>query len=71
MNAEGARKGRALCNAMKSEFGDAVEFETPRGGYFLWCKFTGSLPDDALPGSKEEEQTVTFCLSCGGLKYSL
>ncbi len=35
------RKSDALCNALRSELGHAIEFHEPKGGMFVWARIAG------------------------------
>eukprot|EP00939_MAST-03C_sp_MAST-3C-sp1_P003420 g3420.t1 len=41
------RAGR-LVESISKYFGDKISFETPSGGYFLWCRFTDDTNVDAF-----------------------
>lgn len=36
-----AEKARLLADALRAEFGDAVSFDEPEGGFFLWARLGG------------------------------
>lgn len=46
----GARAA-VMCQALRDELGDAVEFVAPRGGFFVWARLTGA-------GGSERDSTV-------------
>jgi 2-aminoadipate transaminase len=35
------RKGDALCNALRMQLGDSIEFNAPQGGMFVWARIDG------------------------------
>lgn len=35
------RKGDALCNALREQFGNAIQFHQPEGGMFVWARVEG------------------------------
>ena len=37
-----AERAQALCNALREQLGDAVEFVQPQGGLFVWLRLTGA-----------------------------
>ena len=37
-----AKRAQAMCDALRSELGDAVQFVQPQGGLFLWVRLTGA-----------------------------
>jgi DNA-binding transcriptional MocR family regulator len=37
-----AERAQALCDALRKELGDAVEFVQPQGGLFVWLRLTGA-----------------------------
>ena len=37
-----AERAQALCDALRQELGDAVEFVQPQGGLFVWLRLTGA-----------------------------
>lgn len=37
-----AERAQALCDALRKELGDAVEFVQPKGGLFVWLRLTGA-----------------------------
>jgi len=41
-------KAEALMGALRTQFGDAVEFEDPAGGIFLWVKFPAKVDTTRL-----------------------
>ncbi|HEY3050014.1 MAG TPA: PLP-dependent aminotransferase family protein [Polaromonas sp.] len=58
-----AERARAMGNALKRELGEAVEFEQPGGGLFVWARLTGAHggPKDAGEFAKRAiEQGVAF-----------
>lgn len=47
-----ADRGRALATALQEGFGDRIEVNSPRGGMFLWARFTdGTVAADLLPAA--------------------
>jgi DNA-binding transcriptional MocR family regulator len=45
----------ALCNALTAAFGDALSFERPAGGMFVWARFTDGTDASALlPRARDE-----------------
>ena len=44
-----ARRAQAMCEALRTELGDAVSFTVPQGGLFVWARLTGAggRPSDA------------------------
>jgi DNA-binding transcriptional MocR family regulator len=37
-----AERAQALCDALRKELGDAVQFVQPQGGLFVWLRLTGA-----------------------------
>jgi 2-aminoadipate transaminase len=37
-----AERAQALCDALRAQLGDAVEFVQPQGGLFVWLRLTGA-----------------------------
>ncbi|ART51577.1 aspartate aminotransferase [Acidovorax carolinensis] len=37
-----AERAQAMCDALRKELGDAVEFVQPKGGLFVWLRLTGA-----------------------------
>jgi len=52
-------KCRAMCEALRSELGDRIEFGQPEGGLFVWARFKGNV-DTARLLTKAIEQNVIF-----------
>ena len=46
-----AERAQALCDALRQELGDAVEFVQPKGGLFVWLRLTGA-------GGKQQDATA-------------
>ncbi len=46
-----AERAQALCDALRQELGDAVEFVQPQGGLFVWLRLTGA-------GGKQQDATA-------------
>lgn len=46
--AEYAVKARVLTDALRAEFGDAVEVAEPQGGFFAWARLVGEVDFTAL-----------------------
>jgi DNA-binding transcriptional MocR family regulator len=58
-----AERARTLCDALRQELGDAVEFVAPRGGLFVWARLTGArgqVQDSQLFAQRAIEQGVAF-----------
>ncbi len=36
-----ARRAQTMCEALRAELGDAIEFTAPQGGLFVWARLTG------------------------------
>jgi DNA-binding transcriptional MocR family regulator len=37
-----AQRAQAMADALRQELGDAIAFETPQGGLFIWARLTGA-----------------------------
>jgi 2-aminoadipate transaminase len=37
-----AERAKTMCNALRRELGDAIEFVEPQGGLFVWARLTGA-----------------------------
>lgn len=37
-----AERARTMCEALRRELGDAIEFVAPKGGLFVWARLTGA-----------------------------
>ncbi|MFZ3126444.1 MAG: PLP-dependent aminotransferase family protein [Rhodoferax sp.] len=37
-----AERAQALCNALRKELGEAIDFVQPQGGLFVWARLTGA-----------------------------
>jgi len=58
----GAR-AQAMCDALRSELGQAIDFVPPKGGLFVWAKLTGAggkTKDGAAFARQAIEQGVAF-----------
>lgn len=57
------QRARAMCEALRRELGDAIEFTEPQGGLFVWARLTGAggkLKDAAELARRAIEQGVAF-----------
>lgn len=45
------RKAAALCDTLRSELGDAIEFHRPAGGMFVWARIPSVSSADLLPNA--------------------
>ncbi|MGC4393934.1 PLP-dependent aminotransferase family protein [Hydrogenophaga sp. T2] len=58
-----AERAKAMCQALRRELGDAIEFVEPQGGLFVWARLTGAggkVSDGAVFAKKAIEQGVAF-----------
>jgi DNA-binding transcriptional MocR family regulator len=58
-----AERAQALCDALRKELGDAVEFVQPKGGLFVWLRLTGAggkLADANVLAKAAIEKGVAF-----------
>ena len=58
-----AERAQALCDALRNELGDAVEFVQPQGGLFVWLRLTGAggkVADANLLAKAAIEKGVAF-----------
>ncbi|WP_436278473.1 PLP-dependent aminotransferase family protein [Ottowia thiooxydans] len=58
----GAR-AKTMCDALRSELGDAIDFVTPQGGLFVWARLTGAngkTKDGATFARQAIEKGVAF-----------
>ncbi|MEX1165672.1 MAG: PLP-dependent aminotransferase family protein [Hydrogenophaga sp.] len=58
-----AERAQAMCNALRRELGDAIEFVQPQGGLFIWARLTGAngkLADGAELARRAIENNVAF-----------
>jgi DNA-binding transcriptional MocR family regulator len=55
-----AERARAMSDALKKEIGDAVTFNQPQGGMFLWARLTASGADAAEFAKRAIEKMVAF-----------
>lgn len=55
-----AERAQALCDALRQQLGDAVEFVQPQGGLFVWLRLTGA-------GGKEQnaQAFAQRAIECG------
>jgi DNA-binding transcriptional MocR family regulator len=37
-----AERAQVMCDALRKELGDAIEFVQPQGGLFVWARLTGA-----------------------------
>ncbi|WP_028222897.1 aminotransferase-like domain-containing protein [Paraburkholderia oxyphila] len=51
-------KCRELCSALREQLGDAIEFQQPEGGMFVWARLPGIDASDLL--ARAIEQKVIF-----------
>ncbi len=42
-----AERAQALCEGLRTQLGDAIEFVAPKGGLFVWARLTGAHGRDA------------------------
>ncbi len=42
-----AERAQALCEGLRTQLGDAIEFVAPKGGLFVWARLTGAQGRDA------------------------
>jgi 2-aminoadipate transaminase len=47
-----AERAQAMCNALRKELGDAIEFVQPQGGLFVWARLTGRGRDASVAGGR-------------------
>jgi len=58
-----AERARTMCDALRRELGDAIEFVAPQGGLFVWARLTGAggrVGDGGVLAKKAIEQGVAF-----------
>jgi 2-aminoadipate transaminase len=58
-----AERAQAMCDALRSALGNAIEFESPQGGLFVWARLTGeggALSDGAELAKLAIEKGVAF-----------
>ncbi|PRD65265.1 PLP-dependent aminotransferase family protein [Malikia granosa] len=58
-----AERARALCEGLRAELGDAIEFVAPQGGLFVWARLTGArgqVADGNEFSRRAIEQGVAF-----------
>ena len=58
-----AERALAMCNALRKELGDAIEFVQPQGGLFVWARLTGAggkVKDGAELAKRAIEKGVAF-----------
>jgi 2-aminoadipate transaminase len=58
-----AERAQAMCNALRKELGDAIEFVQPQGGLFVWARLTGAggkVSDGAELAKRAIEKGVAF-----------
>lgn len=53
-----AARADALVAALRARFGDALAFEPPGGGMFVWARFTAPLDTTALLGRARDEGVI-------------
>ncbi len=57
------KRAQAMCDALRSDLGDAIDFVTPQGGLFVWARLTGAggkTKDGAQFARQAIEQGVAF-----------
>jgi 2-aminoadipate transaminase len=59
ISSEYRRKCDALCDSLRAEFGDEIEFQPPKGGMFLWARLK-SRKDTSLLLANAIAQNVIF-----------
>ncbi len=58
-----AERAHAMCNALRKELGNAIEFVQPQGGLFVWARLTGAggkVKDGAELAKRAIEKGVAF-----------
>jgi 2-aminoadipate transaminase len=58
-----AERALAMGNALRKELGDAITFEQPQGGLFVWARLTGAggkIKDGAELAKRAIEKGVAF-----------
>lgn len=58
-----AERARTLCEGLRAELGDAIEFVAPQGGLFVWARLTGAngkIADGNEFSRRAIEQGVAF-----------
>lgn len=58
-----AERAQALCEGLRTELGDAIEFVAPQGGLFVWARLTGArgqVADGNEFSRRAIEQGVAF-----------
>jgi len=58
-----AERARVMCEALRAELGDAIEFVAPQGGLFVWARLTGAggaLADGAELARRAIAEGVAF-----------
>ena len=58
-----AERARALCQGLREQLGDAIEFVAPQGGLFVWARLTGAggqVADGNEFSRRAIEQGVAF-----------
>ncbi len=58
-----AERAQAMCNALRTNLGDAIEFVQPQGGLFVWARLTGAggkVKDGAELAKRAIEKGVAF-----------
>ncbi len=58
-----AERAQALCEGLRAELGDAIEFVAPQGGLFVWARLTGArgqVADGNEFSRRAIEQGVAF-----------
>ena len=58
-----AERAQALCNALRKELGDAIDFVQPQGGLFVWARLTGAggkVSDGGELAKRAIEKGVAF-----------
>ena len=58
-----AERAQALCEGLRTELGDAIEFVAPQGGLFVWARLTGArgqIADGNEFSRRAIEQGVAF-----------
>jgi DNA-binding transcriptional MocR family regulator len=56
-------RAHAMCNALRKELGNAIEFVQPQGGLFVWARLTGAggkVKDGAELAKRAIEKGVAF-----------
>ena len=47
-----AERAQVMCDALRKELGDAIEFVQPQGGLFVWARLTGLGRDASVAGGR-------------------